>query len=347
MNRPTARDVAELAGVSRAAVSFVFSGRAQGNLSADTQARIRAAADELGYRPDEVARSLRTRRSAVIGMLSDEIATSPFAGRMVLGAMEAARARGHQVLLLESRKDPALEAEAVAELRARRVDGIVYAAMSMRSTSVPTALAPERCVLANCVAREPGSYASVVADERGGGRSAVDVLIRAGHRDIALLGGETDNIAASDRARGFGDGLRAAGLKARPEWTLRVGWQIDEGYAGALHVLDTADPDARPTGIVCANDRVATGVLLAAAGLGISVPDDLSVVGYDDQDQMADHLVPALTTIALPHHAMGAAAVDLLLDSVAADEDVDPATQRVLECPVVERASVVAPGRRG
>ncbi|MFB7713410.1 LacI family DNA-binding transcriptional regulator [Streptomyces sp. NPDC056105] len=112
--------MAELAGVSRAAVSFVFSGRARGNLSAGTRATIRAAADELGYRPDEVARSLRTRRSAVIGMLSDEIATSPFAGHVVLGAMEAARARGHQVLLLESRKDPALEAEAVAELRARR-----------------------------------------------------------------------------------------------------------------------------------------------------------------------------------------------------------------------------------
>ncbi|MFC7471653.1 LacI family DNA-binding transcriptional regulator [Actinomadura keratinilytica] len=169
VNRPTARDVAELAEVSRAAVSFVFTGRAEGNLSAETQQRIRRAADQLGYRPDEVARSLRRRRSGVIGLLSDEIATSPFAGRLVLGAMEAARERGHQVLLLESRRDPAAEAEAVAELRARRVDGIVYAAMSMRRTPVPLDIDPAHAALANCLPQETGTYASVVPDERAAG----------------------------------------------------------------------------------------------------------------------------------------------------------------------------------
>ncbi|MFJ9127299.1 LacI family DNA-binding transcriptional regulator [Streptomyces sp. NPDC102340] len=340
MSRPTALDVAELAGVSRAAVSFVFSGRAEGNLSAKTQARIRKAADQLGYRPDEVARSLRKQRSAVIGLLSDEIATSPFAGRLVLGAMEAARERGHQVLLMESRLDPAAEAEAVAELRARRVDGIVYAAMSMRRTAVPDGIDPSRAVLANCLPRKPGSYASVVPNERKGGRSAVNVLIEAGHRDIALLGGSTGDIAASDRARGFRDGLRAAGITAREEWVLRAGWQIDEGYAAAMRVLDRP---ARPTGLVCANDRMATGALLAAARLGIDVPTELSVVGYDDQDQVAGHLVPALTTIALPHHEMGATAVRMLLDSSEADEPVDRETARRLTCPVVTRDSVCPP----
>ncbi|MFE2992299.1 LacI family DNA-binding transcriptional regulator [Streptomyces sp. NPDC059262] len=342
MKRPTARDVAELAGVSRAAVSFVFSGRAAGNLSAETQKRIKEAADQLDYRPDEVARSLRKTRSAVIGLLSDEIATSPFAGRMVLGAMEAARERGHQVLLLESRLDPAAEAEAVAELRARRVDGIVYAAMSMRRTAVPEGIDPARAVLANCLPREPGSYACVVADERAGGRSAVEVLIEAGHREIALLGGEKGDLAASDRARGATDGLRAAGIVAREEWTLHAGWQIDEGYAAAVRVLDQA---VRPTGLVCANDRVATGALLAAARLGIDVPHELSVVGYDDQDQMAGHLVPALTTIALPHHEMGATAVRTLLDAADAGVDVDRSGAHLLTCPVITRDSVRPPRR--
>lgn len=340
MKRPTARDVAELAEVSRAAVSFVFSGRAEGNLSAETQERIKKAAERLGYRPDEVARSLRKKRSAVIGLLSDEIATSPFAGRMVLGAMEAARERGHQVLLLESRLDPAAEAEAVAELRARRVDGIVYAAMSMRRTPVPESIDPTRAVLANCLPCEPGSYASVVADERAGGRAAVDVLLAAGHRKIALLGGGTDNIAASDRARGFGDGLRAAGVTVPDHWVVTAGWQIDEGYAAALRVLDAP---VRPTGVVCANDRVAAGVLLAAARLGVAVPDELSVVGYDNQDHMAAHLVPALTTVALPHHEMGATAVRTLLDAVDAGEDVDRTSELRLNCPVVSRDSVRPP----
>ncbi|WP_380792132.1 LacI family DNA-binding transcriptional regulator [Streptomyces albidoflavus] len=340
MNRPTARDVAELAEVSRAAVSFVFTGRAEGNLSAETQQRIRRAADQLGYRPDEVARSLRRRRSGVIGLLSDEIATSPFAGRLVLGAMEAARERGHQVLVLESRRDPAAEAEAVAELRARRVDGIVYAAMSMRRTPVPLDIDPAHAALANCLPQDPGTHASVVPDERAGGRAAVEVLIGTGHRRIALLGGGPGDIAASARGRGFGDGMRAAGLAVRPAWRLRVGWQIDEGYAAALALLGTAD---RPTGVVCANDRVAAGVLLAAARLGIGVPQELSVVGYDDQDQMAAHLVPALTTVALPHHAMGAAAVRLLLDAADAGGEVDTARALRLPCPVVERDSVRPP----
>ncbi|MGD6741102.1 LacI family DNA-binding transcriptional regulator [Streptomyces sp. BH106] len=340
MKRPTARDVAQLAGVSRAAVSFVFSGRAEGNLSARTQQRIKEAADTLGYRPDEVARSLRARRTGVIGMLSDSIATSPFAGRMVLGAMEAARARGHQVLLMESGSDSAAEAEAVAELRARRVDGFVYAAMELVATDVPEGLDPGRTVLANCLPRKEGSYAAAVADERACGRGAVDVLLAAGHRDIALVGGPVGNIAADNRGLGFADGLRAAGVPVPAGRRLRVGWQIDEGYAAALRLLDVAKP---PTAVVCANDRVATGVLLAAARLGISVPEQLSVVGYDDQDQMAAHLVPALTTVALPHHAMGAAAVDTLLDAVESGGPVPAGHVRRLECPVVARASVVTP----
>ncbi|WP_026122815.1 LacI family DNA-binding transcriptional regulator [Nocardiopsis halotolerans] len=342
MKRPTSRDVAELAQVSRSAVSFVFSGRAEGNLSAATQERIRNAARELGYRPDQVARSLRARRSGVIGMLTDEIATSPFAGRMVIGAMDAARERGHQVLLLESRLDPEAEAEALAELRSRRVDGVVYAAMTMRHADVPGGLDPATTVLANCLPRAAGSHAAVVADEHAGGRAAVDVLLAAGHRRVALLGGESGDIATEARAVGFREGMAAAGLAPRPGWTVSAGWQIDQGYAAAVRVLDGGD---RPTGVVCANDRVAAGVLLAAARLGIDVPGELSVVGYDDQDQMAGHLVPALTTIALPHHEMGAAAVRMLLDSADAEGGLERTAVRYLECPVVERDSVRPPAR--
>ncbi|MET7519278.1 LacI family DNA-binding transcriptional regulator [Streptomyces sp. NPDC005480] len=338
MKPPTARDVAERAGVSRAAVSFVFSGRAQGNLSARTQQRIKEAADALGYRPDEVARSLRGRRTGVIGMLSDAIATSPFAGRLVLGAMEAARSRGHQILLMESRGDAPAEAEAIAELRARRVDGFVYAAMELSTADVPASLDPARTVLANCLPRTADRYAAVLTDERAGGRSAVEALLTAGHRDIALVGGPAGNIAADERAQGFADGMRAAGLAVRDKWLLRAGWQIDEGYTAAMRVLETGPP----TAVVCANDRVAAGVLLAAARLGISVPQDLSVVGYDDQDQLAAHLVPALTTVALPHHAMGAAAVHALLDAVEAGDPVAPRQVR-LHCPLVARDSVAAP----
>ncbi|MBM7440483.1 substrate-binding domain-containing protein [Streptomyces sp. HB132] len=134
-------------------------------------------------------------------------------------------------------------------------------------TDVPAGLDPGRTVLANCFPLAENTYAAVITDERGGGRSAVDVLLAAGHEDVALVGGPEGNIAADDRTRGFTDGLRAAGLSVRQGWVRRVGWQIE--YAAALNLLDATE---RPTAVVCANDRVATGVLLAAARLGIAVP---------------------------------------------------------------------------
>ncbi|CAM5337812.1 HTH-type transcriptional repressor PurR [Streptomyces violarus] len=159
--RPTSRDVARLAGVSHTAVSFVFNGRAEGNLSPATQERIRQAAIQLGYRPDPVARGLRRSRTAVIGLVTDEIASSPFAGRLLRGAMDTAWAGQHLVLTVDSGGDPAKEDAAVAELLDRRVDGIIYAAMSLRRVRVPEGLHRTHSVLANCLP-EDGSLPAVV-----------------------------------------------------------------------------------------------------------------------------------------------------------------------------------------
>jgi LacI family transcriptional regulator len=123
------------------------------------------------------------------------------------------------------------------------------------------------------------------------------------------------------------------------EWIVRGGGEISAGYAGALRLLDGVEPGRRPTGVLCYNDRVAAGVLHAATRLGIDVPADLSVVGYDDQEHMAAFLTPPLTSVALPHRAMGEAAARLLLDAIEAGR-TPPATVRRLACPVVSRASV-------
>ncbi|MFD5713637.1 LacI family DNA-binding transcriptional regulator [Streptomyces pharetrae] len=335
--RPTSRDVARLAGVSHTAVSFVFNGRAEGNLSPATQERIRQAAARLGYRPDPVARGLRRRRTAVIGLVTDEIASSPFAGRLLRGAMETAWANEHLVLTIDSGGDPAKEDAAVAELLDRRVDGIIYAAMSLRRVRVPEGLHRTHSVLANCLP-EDDSLPAVVPAERAGGRTAARLLLDQGHRRIAHIGGR-DDIASVERLRGFRDTLRAEGITVPREWVVRTGGEIAGGHEGALRLLDGADPARRPTGIFAYNDRVAAGVLHAAARLGITVPGDLSVVGYDDQEHMAAFLTPALTTVALPHREMGEAAARLLLDAIATGR-TPPATVRRLVCPVVARASV-------
>lgn len=335
--RPTSRDVARLAGVSHTAVSFVFNGRAEGNLSPATQERIRQAAAQLGYRPDPVARGLRRRRTAVIGLVTDEIASSPFAGRLLRGAMETAWDSDHLVLTVDSGGDPVKEDAAVAELLDRRVDGIVYAAMSLRRVRVPEGLHRTHSVLANCLP-EDDSLPAVVPAERAGGRSAARLLLGAGHRRLAVIGG-LDDIASVERTRGFRDALRAEGVTVPGGWIVRGGGEISAGYAGALRLLDGVEPGRRPTGVLCYNDRVAAGVLHAATRLEIDVPADLSVVGYDDQEHMAAFLTPPLTSVALPHRAMGEAAARLLLDAIEAGR-TPPATVRRLACPVVSRASV-------
>ncbi|GLW48897.1 alanine racemase, partial [Streptomyces sp. NBRC 14336] len=325
--RPTSRDVARLAGVSHTAVSFVFNGRAEGNLSPATQERIRQAAVQLGYRPDPVARGLRRRRTAVIGLVTDEIASSPFAGRLLRGAMETAWADDHLVLTVDSGGDPAKEDAAVAELLDRRVDGIIYAAMSLRRVRVPEGLHRTHSVLANCLP-EDDSLPAVIPAERAGGRTAARLLLDQGHRRIAHIGG-SDDIASVERLRGFRDTLRAEGITVPRPWVVRTGGEISSGYEGALRLLENVPADERPTGVFAYNDRVAAGILHAATRLGLTVPADLSVVGYDDQEHMAAHLAPPLTTVALPHRAMGEAAARLLLDAIETGR-TPPATVRRL-----------------
>ncbi|MDQ1032963.1 LacI family transcriptional regulator [Streptomyces umbrinus] len=335
--RPTSRDVARLAGVSHTAVSFVFNGRAEGNLSPATQERIRQAAAQLGYRPDPVARGLRRRRTAVIGLVTDEIASSPFAGRLLRGAMDTAWDHEHLVLTVDSGGDRAKEDAAVAELLDRRVDGIIYAAFSLRRVRVPEGLHRTHSVLANCVP-EDGSLPAVIPAERAGGRMAARLLLDEGHRRIAHVGG-LDDIASVERLRGLRDALRVEGITVPNEWVVRTGGEISGGYEGALRLLDGVPADRRPTGFFCYNDRVAAGALHAAARLGITVPEDLSVVGYDDQEHMAAFLSPPLTTVALPHRAMGEAATRLLLDAIETGK-TPPATVRRLAGPVISRSSV-------
>ncbi|MFG2792050.1 LacI family DNA-binding transcriptional regulator [Streptomyces sp. NPDC048419] len=335
--RPTSRDVARLAGVSHTAVSFVFNGRAEGNLSPATQERIRQAAVQLGYRPDPVARGLRSRRTAVIGLVTDEIASTPFAGRLLRGAMETAWDNDHLVLTVDSGGDRAKEDAAVAELLDRRVDGIIYAAMSLRRVRVPEGLHRTHSVLANCLP-EDDSLPAVIPAERAGGRTAARLLLEEGHRRVAVIGGQ-DDIASVERLRGFRDALRAEGITVPKDWVLRTGGEISGGYEGATRIFDGTAPDRRPTGVFCYNDRVAAGVLHAATRLGIEVPRDLSVVGYDDQEHMAEFLTPPLTTVALPHRAMGEAAARLLLDSIETGRTPPAATRRIA-CPVISRASV-------
>jgi LacI family transcriptional regulator len=332
VRRPTAKDVAERAGVSRSAVSMVVNDRADGMVSDDRRQRILRAADELGYTPNSVARSLRNQRTHTIGLVTDEIASGAFGGDIVHGATDVAMAAGYLLLTVDTHGESDRERAAYATLLDREVDALMFAALSMRRYEPPSAMTQRPAVLANCfdpAGRVPG----VLADEHTGGRAAAQMLLDAGHRDVAVLGGDPVLPAAELREEGMAAAFTAAGLPAPA--VLRAGWDIDGGVRAASQLLDALD---RPTALLCANDRVATGAMLAAARLGLDVPDDLSVLGYDDDPNVARRMVPPLSTVVLPHREIGAQAMTVLLDLLAGEEP--PAADVLLPCAPVPRGSV-------
>lgn len=352
--RPRATDVAQAAGVSVTAVSFVLNGNDSGNISAATRERVLQAAAELGYRPNRLAQGLRRQRSHVIGLVTDAIASSPFAGRLIAGAADRAGGDDYVLLVHDSHGDPGRDQGAVDELLARQVDGLVFATMGLRALET-LPITPLPLVLANCY-QDPDTHPSVVPDDAGGSRIAAETLLAAGHRRITMLGGpppqgcdlgiRAGNVSGPVRERAFRAATRAAGLRS-PDVSVRtVGWQIDDGCRGALRVLGDASGAAlpaagRPTGLVAVNDRVAAGAMLGAARLGLRVPEDVSIVGFDDQEGLAAFLVPGLTTLALPHEEMGRRAVDLLFARLHGEKV--PATRELLPCPLVERGTVAPP----
>ena len=343
MNRKaTALDVAKRAGVSRSAVSLVLNGRGDGNVAKESQDRIRLAAQELNYSPNAIALSLRNQRSRVIGIVSDEVVVSPFDGNIIGGADDVARSRGFVTVVMDTERDAARDASAIETLLDRQVDGLMYVTVGLKPLDVPHGMLRVPSVLANCYDSSPKPQLHhVIPDEITGGREATEHLLQLGHRDIALLAGAEESPAAPLRVEGYRDAYAAAGLPVRADRITMAGWDIDAGFHGAMKLLDGVSPAERPTAIMCANDRLAVGVALAAARLGLSIPADLSVMGYDDEARIADTMVPALTTMALPLREIGRAAMTTLLDTIEGVSTGmgDTSVETMVPCQLVIRES--------
>jgi LacI family transcriptional regulator len=338
--QPTSVDVARRAGVSRTAVSLVLNGRAEGNISQENQRRILAAAEELGYQPNSAAVILRRRSTSTIGIVTDEIATSPFAGQLLHGAREAASERHYLVFVADFGGDEERERDMVWALRGRQVDGFLLASMSMRQVAPVAEMVEIPTVLANCYA--PDGPVGVIADEEAGGNAAARCLFERGHRRVVMLAGhntwDSEYIpATARRIVGFQRAAREADAGTGAA-VIHAGWDIRDGVTHARILLDRPESE-RPTGFVCARDRVAVGVVLAAAQLGLRVPEDVSVVGYDNEWDVAEMMVPPLTTVNLPHRAIGATAMELLLRSLIDGEPM-PAADVLVPCELVLRESV-------
>lgn len=331
------REVAKAAGVSVTTVSHALNDATSSRVNPQTQQHVRAVAKDLGYAPNRLASGLRNQRSQILGLVSDEITTTPFAGAMIRGAQDVAYERGYVLMVVNSGLDLDLETREIRTLQQHQVDGIVYARMYHQGVSLPDELGALPTVLLDAVTADT-SISSVVPDEVAAAETAVEALVTAGHTRIGMLGNGDDIPATHGRLQGFRNALERHGIEFAPDLVTAGVADTPGGRESALELLRRPD---RPTGLFCFSDRVAMGAYQAAAALGLRIPEDLSIVGTDNLELIAAALWPGLTTVALPHYEMGRWAVARLLDDI--EGPATPAAQEMLSCPLIERGSVGPP----
>lgn len=331
------QDVASEAGVSTSTVSRVLGGIDSG-IPEVTRERVAAVAEAMGYRPNAIASGLRKKTSDTIGFVSDVIASTPNAGAMVQGAQDAAWRAGKVLVLVNTGGDPEVEHKAIDTMLQRQVDGLIYATMYHQIVVPPHALLSVPSVLLDARS-ETTPISSVVPDETGGAAAAVRLLVEAGHRRIGFLNSAAQVPAAGERLAGYRAELARSGIGIDPNLVADDTDEFEGGIAGAGRLLDSTDP---PTALFCFNDRMAAGAIRAARERGVRVPDDLSVVGFDNQELVALLTDPPLTTLQLPHAEMGRWAVEHLLGRLGTGAHQEFVEHRA-ECVLIPRASVAPP----
>jgi DNA-binding LacI/PurR family transcriptional regulator len=315
--RVTSIDVARRAGVSQSTVSLVLSGKARGRISARTEQAVRAAAAELGYRPNAAARALRTGVARSVALVVPDI-TNPFFGRVLRGAQRAAQQAGYTVVLVDIGNDRAWEEASLQALLAGPADGLLLFEAELPPGAVEHAVQIEM---------SPGGLPVVRVDVEAGVDAALDHLLALGHTRIG-------HVAASIETPTFE--IRRNRLAARlgaPPPTVTTRFGFEQAAVAAAPLLKDV------TAVFCDDDILAGGVYLAARELGIAIPAELSVVGFDDLD-FARVLAPPLTTVTIDAEALGAAAFQALVEDLAG---MPPPAEQVLPVRLTVRESTAPP----
>lgn len=338
--RITLRDVAAAAGVSVTTASFVLSGRRDMRIASATEERVLQAARMLGYHRPLSPRTSPRAGSPAVGLISDTLGSEAFAGEMIRGCVMAAADHGHTLLMVESEGAHSLETTGVQDLLDRGVEKFVYGTMGTQRVRLPQTLRGRQVVVMNGI--DGSDVPAVVPDDVAAGRAAAEALLAAGHAAGIWLVGEVPRgaFAARRRLAGIERALRAAGRQLAGR--VQCPWWPNEARDAVTQVL-TSGPAQLPTAVIAMNDRTAMGVYQAAASAGLMIPEDLSVISFDNSD-LARWLTPGLTSLALPYFDLGRHAVDTLFLAEAA-----PAV-RHLPMPLQERSSLGPPrtaSRRG
>lgn len=332
----TMQDVANHVGVSRTTVSFVLNGGTGNGIPEETRDRVHQAVSELGYRPNAGARALASKQTKLYGLIT-EIVIAPYAANIVRGAEEQAAREGKTLLIASTDGSNDADRRAIETMLEHRVEGLIYATSWHRGVRLPAVAEEVPTVLVHCF-DEATKLHSVIPDEAQGGYVATMRLIGAGHDRIGLINLDPVIPAAIGRRAGYVRALEQAGIGLDESLVINEDGEADQGYRAAVALLDGSRP---PTAIFCATDRMAMGAYDAIKERGLRIGDDISVVGFDNQEVIANYLRPSLTTVALPFQQMGATGVAMLA-KLAANRDLAP-LQRIVECPLVERTSVRLP----
>jgi len=314
----TIRQIADAVGVSVATVSRALN-HSDHPINPETKQRILDLARDLGYRPNQVARSLRTDRSPIIGVICDDI-TSAFTTAIVRGIQDRLKADGYFCIVINTDWDPVNEQRAIQDLAGHSIEGIIFAETSHPFANLELNVEDKKCVFVHRLF--PKGYAhSVVPDEIYGGRLAAEHLIQLGHQRVGYINGPNVYFSSEERLQGYKLALNDAGIPFDPALVEPGNFEVGRGYEAATKLLELAEP---PTAVFAANDLMALGAIYAAQDKGLRIPDDLAIVGYDDQ-KIASLSRPTITTVTLPCFQMGQASAELLLalmqkDAAATEE---------------------------
>jgi LacI family transcriptional regulator len=314
--QPTIRDVAKRAGTSVSTVSRVLTG--QGPVAEETRRRVLQAIDELGYQPNALARGLVQKRTGTVGVVLPDV-SNPFSAEVLRGMGDVAAAHGLHLLLVNADLSFTKEAEGFAVLQEKQVDGVIYTSGMVTPKHRELFRKLRRPVVLAATFDPEGEFPAVLVDSRRGAQMAMDYLTDLGHRRIAVINGLLgDNVAGLPRWEGYQDAARQKGVPLPPELVAEGDYRLESGYWAMDRILNRKE---RPTAVAAASDLMAIGAMNAILDRGLRVPEDISVVGFDNI-WMAGAVRPGLTTVAQPMYEIGARAVSLLAQAIAGQCEV-------------------------
>jgi len=330
------KDVARVAGVSDKTVSRVVNGEA--NVHPDTQEKVERAIAELNYVPNLSARLVRTNRSHSLGIMTDLVSTTPYSGDIVRGVQDWAKAAGRTVLITNTGGDPDEERRAWRTFQEHRIDGIIYATMAHREVAVHEEMLPLPVVLVNCSSVADPKVPAIVPNDYAGSVTLTEMLLSLGHRRIGYIRLNPALKAAHLRLAGFRDVMKRHDVAVDEALILDgmfgpVGQDTNVSYESTVSLLSQAE---RPTAIIAGNDEIALQVYCGVLSSGLRIPDDVSIVGFDDFQTVSRGLRPQLTTAALPYYTLGFEGARLL-EAILSGKAVSG--KREIDCPLVFRQS--------